>query len=76
MTQQYKRTSATLYRQDYEWLLAENDDLVRSIEHDLSEGVDPGELSRFIANTLGDHRVGSIRRCHNAIKHIVSVQGR
>lgn len=76
MTKLYQRTSATLYRQDYEYLLAENEDLVRAIEADIAEGADPDAITRFITREVGDHRVGTIRRCTNAIQHIKSVQAR
>ena len=76
MKTEYPRTGATLDRQDYEWLLADNEDLVRSIEADLAAGSDPEGIGRFIAREIGDHRVGTIRRCTNAVRHIQSQQAR
>lgn len=72
MKQEFPKLGATLYRQDYEWLLMDNEDLVRDIEAEVVGGADPEAIGRFIARELGDHRVGTISRCINAAKYLQS----
>ena len=74
MTKKYPKVGAILDRNDYTWLLEENEDLAHAIEAEVQNGADPDAIGRYVAQCIGDHRVGTIRRCIGAARHISSTQ--
>lgn len=76
MTRTFPKVGALLDREDYEWLLGENEELVTVIEQEVIGGAEPEAIGRYVANRIGEHRVGRINRCIGAARHIASVQAR
>lgn len=64
----FDRLGAVLDKADYEWLLADNEDLAMEVESQVIGGVEPDAIGRFVARRIGDHRVGTINRCIGAAR--------
>lgn len=75
-TKTLDRLGAVLDKADYEWLLADNEDLALEVEQQVIAGLEPEVIGRYIAKRIGDHRVGTINRSIGAARHLQSVQQR
>lgn len=74
MTKTFPKLGAVLDRQDYEYLLADDEELVVMLEQEVIGGAEPEVIGRYVANRIGDHRVGTIRRCIGAARYLQSQQ--
>lgn len=75
MSKTYARLGAALDRQDYQYLLDDPDsqEVIAVLEEEVRGGAEPEEIGRYIANRIGDHRVGTIHRCIGAARHLASL---
>lgn len=70
MSKTFPRLGAILDHQDYEYLLGENEELVAILEAEVVAGAEPEAIGRYVANRIGDHRVGTINRCIGAARYV------
>ena len=61
-----------LDEQDFNYLLndPESTRVLAALEEKVRAGMEPEAIGRYIANRIGDHRVGTIRRCIGASRYL------
>lgn len=66
----FDRLGAALDKQDYQYLLNDPDsvEVLAVLEDEVRAGAEPEAIGRYIANRIGDHRVGTINRCIGAAR--------
>lgn len=78
MSKTFPKLGAVLDKQDYQYVLNESngEELIATLEAEVLGGAEPEAIGRYIAQRIGDHRVGTIKRCIGAARHIASLQER
>lgn len=76
MAKTFPKLGAILDRRDYEYLVGEDEELVAVLEAEVLAGGEPEAIGRYVANRIGDHRVGTIKRCIGAARHLANEQAR
>lgn len=74
MTTALTKLGYALGKADYEWIVAENEEVARGLEDDVRNGTDPEAIGRLVARQIGEHRVGTIARCISAAKYLQARQ--
>lgn len=70
----FARIGNVLGKADYDWLVEENADLADAIEEEVLKGASPDDIGRYVRQCIGEHRVGTIRRCVGAARYVKQLQ--
>jgi hypothetical protein len=70
MGTKFPRLGNALGKADFEWVKAESEDVAAALEAEVAAGGEPEDIGRYIARCIGEHRVGTIKRCVSAARYL------
>ena len=70
------KLGAALDRDNYDWLLHENEYMATAIAEAVASGTHPNAIGRYMLRQIGEDRRAFISRCVSAARHLASEQQR
>lgn len=75
MSKRFAKLANALDRENYEYLLAENEELANVIAEEVAAGANPNAIARFMLQHIGEDRRAFINRCLSAARYLESMKG-
>lgn len=74
MSKTFDRLGKILDKQNYEWLVEDNEEIANAIAAEVLDGADPEAIGRFVARTNGESRSAYTARVVSAARYLESVK--
>lgn len=64
------KLGAALDKDNYEWLLANNEDIAAAVAEEVRNGATPNAIGRYMLREIGEDRRAFINRVVSAARHL------